>query len=127
MKGMQTNIAYTMGRAIRHSLTDKEMAKMPAPGIYKEGNLDVVRKQNPKWTIKGKGVGEKYGKDGPGPGQYEDKYQKFHTPNFTFGSKTSKSFYQNRADLPGPGQYVSPSTLGRKGGYLGAKFSSEKK
>lgn len=127
MKGMQSNVAYSMGRARRNSLTNKEMAKMPGPGIYKEGNMNLVKKQNPKWTLKGKGIGEKYEKDGPGPGQYDNKVLKYTTPNYTFGSKTSKSFYQNKSDLPGPGAYQSPSTLGRKGGYLGSKIASQKK
>lgn len=75
MKHMQSNIAYSMGKARRNSLTNKELSKLPAPGIYKEGNLDMVRHANPKWSLKGRGAGTKYDRDGPAPGQYTDNYK----------------------------------------------------
>lgn len=100
---------------------------MPGPGIYKEGNMDLVKTAYPKWSLKGKGPGEKYERDVPGPGQYVNSYKKYNAPNFTFGGKFSKSFYQDTSAIPGPGSYQSPSTLGRKGGYLGLKNKSSKK
>lgn len=75
MSKMQSCIAYSMGKARRSSLNNKEAKKLPGPGIYNDTRIDVVRYQNPKWSIKGKGAGEKYGRDGPGPGQYNDNYK----------------------------------------------------
>ena len=117
-----------MGKARRNSLTNKEGKKLPGPGIYKEGNLNAIRHQNPKWSIKGKGAGEKYAKDGPGPGQYSDKYRKFNTPNYSFGNKLSKTFYPDTSNIPGPGQYTQTKTsLGAKGGYIGSRHQTKRK
>jgi hypothetical protein len=52
---------------------------------------------------------------------------KHSPPNYTFGSKLSKTLYSEISPVPGPGQYQSPSTLGRKGGYLGGKAKDKKK
>lgn len=48
---------------------------MPGPGVYRDGNIETVKKANPKWSIKGKGIGEKYEKSVPGPGQYNGDYK----------------------------------------------------
>lgn len=104
-------------------MTNRESKAQPGPGVY-SGNADAVMKVNPKWTIKGKGAGEKYSKDGPGPGQYEDRYQKHHTPHYTFGNRISKSFFK---DGPGPGMYQSASTLSKQGGYVGVRSKLHKK
>ena len=70
MKGMQYRIAYSMGKARRNSLTNKNVRNVPGPGGYNEGNMNRVRHENPKWSIKGKGKTQQFTKDGPGPGQY---------------------------------------------------------
>lgn len=87
----------------------------------------MVKTAYPKWSLKGKGPGEKYERDVPGPGQYGDNYKKHNPPNYSFGGKFSKSFYQDTSAIPGPGSYQSPSTLVKKGGYLGIKSKVNKK
>lgn len=86
----------------------------------------MTKAAHPKWSIKGKGQGEKLAKDGPGPGEYESGYNKRNTPNYSFGSKLSKSFYEDKSSIPGPGCYQSPSTLDKKGGYLGKRSKARK-
>lgn len=110
-----------MGKARRNSLTDKEGKKLPGPGGYGVGNLDVVRHANPKWSLKGKNAKDRYEKDVPGPGQYEDRYYKHNPPNYTFGNKLSKTFYSDKSAIPGPGSYKSPTTMGKKGGYIAGR------
>lgn len=100
-----------MGKARRNSLTNREGKKLPGPGIYKVSNMNSVKHENPKWSIKGKGKGSMLAKDGPGPGQYTDQYKKYNTPNYSFGNKFSKSFYVDKSNMPGPGTYQSPSTI----------------
>lgn len=124
---MQSNIAYSMGKARRNSLTNREQAKMPGPGVYKQGNINVIRNQNPQWSIKGKGQGEKYSKDGPGPGQYDDGFKKHGSPNYSFGNKLSKTFYVDGSRQPGPGQYKQPDYLGKLGGYIGGRYQQKQK
>ena len=124
---MQSYIAYSMGKARRNSLTNKESKKVPGPGIYKQGNMNNIKYQNPKWTIKGKGKGEKYSRDGPGPGQYSDGFRKFNTPNYSFGNKLSKTFYPDTSKDPGPGAYPQKSYLGRQGGYIGSRYKNKRK
>jgi hypothetical protein len=75
MKGMQYRIAYSMGKARRNSLTNKSTKNQPGPGGYTQGNMNVVRHENPKWSLKGKGKTGQYAKDGPGPGQYSGEYK----------------------------------------------------
>eukprot|EP00343_Euplotes_focardii_P006712 CAMPEP_0205819792 /NCGR_PEP_ID=MMETSP0206-20130828/2253_1 /ASSEMBLY_ACC=CAM_ASM_000279 /TAXON_ID=36767 /ORGANISM="Euplotes focardii, Strain TN1" /LENGTH=827 /DNA_ID=CAMNT_0053113753 /DNA_START=39 /DNA_END=2522 /DNA_ORIENTATION=- len=127
MKGMQSNIAYSMGKARRHSLTNKDAVHQPGPGGYKQPNLNSVKKENPKWSLKGKGTGEKYARDGPGPGQYSDGYKKFNTPNYSFGNKMSKTFYPDKSKIPGPGAYAQKTSLGKKGGYIGSRQQHKRK
>ena len=70
---------------------------------------------------------KKYEREVPGPGQYVNNYKKYNAPNFSFGGKFDKSFYQDTSSIPGPGSYQSPSTLGKKGGYLGLKNKIDKR
>jgi hypothetical protein len=124
---MQVNTAYSMGKARRKSLTNREQSKMPGPGIYKQGNLNVIKHKTPQWSMKGKGQGEKYSRDGPGPGQYDDAFKKHGSPNYSFGSKLNKTTYADRPDQPGPGQYKQPDYMGKTGGYIGGRFLQKSK
>ena len=127
MQTMQYNIAWSMGKARRNSLTDKHASQMPGPGIYKQINQENVKKANPKWSIKGKYPTGLKSLDGPGPGQYSDDFKKHNSPNYTFGGKRAQTKRSNGYDGPGPGTYQSPSTFGKKGGYVGVKAKAEKK
>ena len=127
MQRMQYNIAWSMGKARRNSLTDKEATRMPGPGIYKETNQNIVKRANPQWSIKGKYPTEKKTLDVPGPGQYSDQFKKHNSPNYSFGGKYSNTDRKNGSAVPGPGSYKSPTTLSKKGGYLGVKSKQQKK
>lgn len=127
MKTMQSNIAWSMGKARRSSLGEKAGRIHPGPGQYKPGNQETIKVAQPKWSILGKGVKEKYEKHVPGPGAYNDNSKKHNAPNYSFGTKLSKTFYKEGDDVPGPGQYASPSTMGRKGGYLAGKVKARRK
>ena len=127
MQGMQSNIAWSMGKGRRNSLTNREGKKIPGPGNYKQGNMETVKQANPKWSIKGKGSGQRYTTDAPGPGQYSDGFKKHHGPTYSMGGKLSKSFYVDKSALPGPGQYKQDTSLGKKGGYIGGRPQDKRK
>lgn len=120
MSGMQSNIAYSIGKAHRSKdLKSGDLSK-PGPGNYPVTDPNLVKKANPKWSIRGKFSQKRNTLDAPGPGQYQDNYRKHQTPNYTFGSRYAQTV-RNGQNEPGPGAYKQETTLNKKGGYLGVK------
>jgi len=99
-----------IGMKFRTLLKDNTGSLSPGPGAY-EPNISVVIEKAPSVGL---GQGKRSGvvKDGstiPGPGHYPVKEVK-EGPSFGFG--TSKRSEEKLNNVPGPGKYEIPSTVG---------------
>ena len=105
-----------MGTTRRDSFLNKTQKSNPGPGAY-TNNVKGFATDCQKVSIRGKQK-EKERDKTPAPGQYESNYAvvKEKTPSHVIG-KDKRLKYFNDSEKPGPGQYDSPSKLGKAPKY----------
>lgn len=106
---------WTIGTSKRELYNNKALS--PGPGTYK---TIADKNDAPKYLFGAKSVSdlEKFKKMVPGPGQYSPVSNAFNKTSFSFGGRHNLPD-KNVLNKPGPGTYLSKSTLEQTLGKFG--------